>query len=256
MSEQRFDIFFRGEARDGAEISQVKANFVQLFKAPAEKIEPLFSGKSIPLKKNLDRASAIKMQNALKKAGAKVYIKATGAPATTAAATQTPPAETTHTEPTPTTPTPARPDQTEHATDQELDMLPPGSDILTEDEREVVEVPDIDISNIKLASVFDSTEIPSEAPPPVPDVSHITTADVGADILEGFESPPPPPAPDVEYLSMGEVGEDLVEAKEEVPIPTPDVDFITLAEPGEDIDPNPKEPPPAAPDVSHITLNQ
>ena len=75
MSEQTYDIFFKGEALDGIDINIVKAHFAKLFKADDAKLKQLFSGKVIPLKKNLVKADAAKFQQLFKKAGAKIYIK-------------------------------------------------------------------------------------------------------------------------------------------------------------------------------------
>ena len=90
VTEQRYDIFFRGEALEGFAIETVKANVAQLFKASPEKTEQLFSGKVVPLRKDLDKATAAKFKQALDKAGAKIYIKLAAetapAPATAAAA--------------------------------------------------------------------------------------------------------------------------------------------------------------------------
>jgi hypothetical protein len=87
MSNQEFDIIFRGDIVFGHQLADVKMRLQQLFKADAAKVDALFSGRPVPLKRGLDQASAHKYKDALMKAGAQVEIvvtgetKAVGAPA-------------------------------------------------------------------------------------------------------------------------------------------------------------------------------
>lgn len=250
MSEPSYDIYFRGESLEGFETDQVKRNIAQLFKAPPEKVAALFSGKVVALKKGLDKPTAAKFQQALKNAGAKIYIKQ----AETAAQTAQPQARQA-TAAVPAAPTPAPSQAAATAQTASLDILPPGSDMLTDDERPHVETIEVDISNIRMANMFDVEEKPETAMPPMPDVSHISVAEAGADMLEGVEHEPPPPAPDVSFISLGDVGEDLIDEHIDIPLPAPDVEHITLAAAGADLETLPKAPPPPAPDTSHIHLD-
>lgn len=72
MSETRYNIEFSGELLAGHELDSVKANLAQLFKCPLEKIEPLFSGQTVTLKRNLSEAEAEQYLGALRRAGAAV----------------------------------------------------------------------------------------------------------------------------------------------------------------------------------------
>ena len=113
----------------------------------------------------------------------------------------------------------------------------------------------------------------------VVDVSHLSAAPAESGSLEDvIEQLPPPPAPDTSGISLAEVGSDIGEAKEEVvasvvapdidlaeagadletipappPPPAPDV-YFDVAALGADLDPSDKPPPPPAPDVSHINM--
>ncbi len=78
MSDQQFDIIFRGDIVFGHQLADVKARLQQLFKADAAKVDALFSGRPVPLKRGLDQASAQKYKEALLKAGAQVDIIAMG----------------------------------------------------------------------------------------------------------------------------------------------------------------------------------
>ncbi|RYZ83522.1 MAG: hypothetical protein EOO68_32850, partial [Moraxellaceae bacterium] len=65
MSDQQFDIIFRGDIVFGHQLMDVKARLQQLFKADAAKVDALFSGRPVPLKRGLDIASAQKYKDAL-----------------------------------------------------------------------------------------------------------------------------------------------------------------------------------------------
>jgi hypothetical protein len=269
MSEQHYDIFFRGEVLDGFELDAVKTQVGQLFKAPPEKVEQLFSGKVIPLKKDLDKATAAKFKQALEKAGAKIYIKLAAESAPVSAAKPVPPAAAITSSPQApalaiqvaviaedNAPLPVAEATISDETPTEFIILPPGSDVLRKDERTVIEPVKVDISGIRMASVFDQPEIDKVPPPRAPDVSHLSTAAVGADILAGVKKEPPPPAPAVDHISIAEGDFNLSELVEKVPVPpAPDVSHISTAAPGSDILEGVKKAPvPQAPDVSHIRL--
>src|SRR6187431_1959690 len=74
MSAPQFDIIFRGDIVFGHQLAEVKLKLQQLFKADAAKIDSLFSGRPVPLKRNMDEATAQKYRDALIKAGAMVEI--------------------------------------------------------------------------------------------------------------------------------------------------------------------------------------
>ena len=255
MSEQLYDIYFKGEALAGFENSQVQANVSHLFKASPEKIQHLFSGKVVALKKGLDKPTALKFQTALKTAGAKIYIKqATSESSVVSEQSRSKAASS------------AAPISTEEpveatkkamqATEEQagITVLPAGSDVLTENERSHVQAADIDTSTIHLASSFALPEEKLETVIP-PDVSHISAAEVGADILDQPEIKATIPAPDTSFIDLAEPGADLLEQSEEAITQNIDVSNIDLAEVGADMDPSPKKTPPPAPDTSHIHLD-
>lgn len=73
-----FDIVFRGDIILGHSLEEVKLRLQKLFKADAAKIDALFCGRPVPLKRNLDEATARKYKAVLQKAGAEVSIKPAG----------------------------------------------------------------------------------------------------------------------------------------------------------------------------------
>jgi len=87
MSEKLYNLEFSGQAIPGWDIDEVKANLAKLMKANEEKIYKLFSGGRFFIKKNVDHKTAIKINSALKDAGADCII----APAQDASATAPPP---------------------------------------------------------------------------------------------------------------------------------------------------------------------
>lgn len=69
-----YEIVFSGECVPGASLDQVKSNLATLFKADAQRIELLFSGRRLVLKNNLDAQAAEKYRAALARAGAVASI--------------------------------------------------------------------------------------------------------------------------------------------------------------------------------------
>jgi hypothetical protein len=78
MPEERFDIFFSGKLIDGQDPAEARAQVGRLFKAADDKIERLFSGKPVAVKKDVDLETASRYRLAFRKAGALVDIKPSG----------------------------------------------------------------------------------------------------------------------------------------------------------------------------------
>ncbi|MBX9605328.1 MAG: hypothetical protein K2Y51_03845 [Gammaproteobacteria bacterium] len=74
MAADNLAIVFRGKLVEGAALAQVKANFARLFNADAARVEQMFAGQAVMIKKGLDAAGAEKYRQALEKAGALVEI--------------------------------------------------------------------------------------------------------------------------------------------------------------------------------------
>ena len=70
MSDKTFEVVFNGKLVEGADPAKVKANVAALFKVDVAKVEGLFSGATVSIKKGVDEATAKKYQVALHKAGA------------------------------------------------------------------------------------------------------------------------------------------------------------------------------------------
>lgn len=72
MSEARYKIVFNGEVMPEMALDTVKDNLARLFKSDRAKIDNLFSGSAVALKRDLPESEADKYLTALQRAGAKV----------------------------------------------------------------------------------------------------------------------------------------------------------------------------------------
>lgn len=70
MAEGEYQVVFRGELVGDRPEQTVKQQLAALFKMPAAKVEALFSGKPVVVKRNLDQATARKFEAAFRKTGA------------------------------------------------------------------------------------------------------------------------------------------------------------------------------------------
>jgi hypothetical protein len=88
------------------------------------------------------------------------------------------------------------------------------------------------------------------------DVSSLSAAPLGADVLENPPVVEPQPIGDISGITVAEVGADILENPPVVePQPIGDISGITVAEPGADIieNPEPEEKAPI-PDTSHLSV--
>ena len=133
-------------------------------------------------------------------------------------------------------------------------LAPASGDLVSDDERPQVEAVEVDVSHLSAAPAETGSledVIEHLPPPPAPDVSGISLAEVGADIGPEIEEVVVDVAvPDIDLAEAGAVIETLPPPP---PPPVPDADF-GVAELGADMDPEEKPPPPPAPDVSHISM--
>ena len=178
MSEQGFDIIFRGDIVIGHQLQQVKQSLQQLFKADEARIQQLFAGRPVPLKRGLDAATAEKYRAVLFKAGAMVEVRpaASGAAArdagTAGAATTAAPVA------------------------AGFSLAPPGSLLLTVAERRRLPPVEIDTSGISVRDpeggyLLDPQERPS-LPVDIPEAPEFDLAPVGEMLLRDGEITPKP----------------------------------------------------------------
>lgn len=70
MSDSSYEVVFTGRIAAGADLARVKANLAMLFKIEPARVDAMFTGKPVVIKKRLDEATARKYQAAMQKAGA------------------------------------------------------------------------------------------------------------------------------------------------------------------------------------------
>ncbi len=195
MPDPRFDIFFRGQIMEGRDPSSVKDEIAKLFKADADKVARLFSGKPICIKSAVDQETAARYRDAIRNAGALVEIRPAaqtlkeGAPepAAVAASDQAPPAE---------------PPATEEG---DMVLLPPNTGSLIDCAQEVAPQPIPDISSVALAPEGATIDESEEAPPAEIDTSDLTLNPAQSGSLEDCARPvEPTPIPDISQMELEE----------------------------------------------------
>lgn len=194
MAEGEFQVVFHGEITGDQPVEVVKQQLANLFRMPAERVEALFSGKPVVVKKNIDEATARKLEQAFLRAGAACEVRAP------AAAPETPDRSSGTAAPTPpesredrhaTGPATPSPDRTSGSIAAAGDPNHTVIDLAVPDSFEGLE---IDTSDAPLTT-------PREYPAPEIDTSGLSLAADDAGPLS--ERKPPPPADiDTSGLSM------------------------------------------------------
>lgn len=236
-----YDIFFRGEALEGAPLATVKAHFAKLFKADDAKLAHLFSGKVIALKKQLSKEDALKYQQLFKKAGAKIYIKASQAQTATKPQASSP------------KPTTAKPEVATPTQAAAMSILPAGSDVLSDEEKPHIEAVNVDISGISLGDDNTPLETPKTETSQAPDVSHLSTAEVGADMQDAYSNTEELEI-SLEHLNLAESGADMQDSYEEKAELNIDLSHLDVAEAGSDIPHIESKEEAVNPDISGLKL--
>jgi len=230
MSESFYRLTFSGELLEGQHSAVVKKKLGVLLKVAPERVEKLFSGETVVIKKSVDKATAARFQAAFKQAGGKLRVAQI---AGTASVSRDVPAG----------------DQ------PDFDLAAAGSNLLAESR--LVPDRDIDTSHLDIASAGSDIlkdEYKSTLTDEGPDVSHISLSN------DEFFPPTDTEAQDALIIEdqdweLGAVGDDLLE---EYPDIAADFDLdkidFELAETGSLMDQESRKSPPSPPDTSHITL--
>lgn len=241
MADERFDLIFRGDIVLGQPLGEVKQRLQQLLKTDAGKIEKLFSGRPVALKRGLDKATGEKYQKVLHKAGALVSLvpaqRASGSTGTAG----------------------ARQPQRQPTG---LSLAPVGGFLLNPTERPPLTPVSVDTSQLSLrpaeGDLLDATERPraEDAPMRVPDFD---LAEAGTELLSEDERQGLPlMGVEPEDWGLAEAGSDLLSAEERGPEPEPPAvaaDF-DLAPPGSDMGQLKPQQKPVSPDISGLRLEE
>ena len=227
MSEEMFQILVNGTLTEGAQLEQVKQNIAKLFKTSPDKVEPMFSGRKLAVKKSLDKATALKYKVAINNAGLAAAVVAMAGE------------------------TPASTDQTDTTADTSLDHASLAATGSSMDETPQAPPADIDTSGLIMDSVGETLAEATTIPEPDINIDQISMGEAGEDVTE--YTPIPEPDIDISKLDMGEAGEDVMQYE---PVPEADIDTseLSVADVGEDVMQH-KEVPPADIDTSSLKLD-
>lgn len=209
MSEIRYDIIITGKLLDGTSQAQAVARVAQLFKTSQQQAASLVDGKPHRIKKAVTEDAARKFKAALTKAGVQTAVKRLEGHGDAQEAADVMPEK-------------SRAPQTDT-----IGLAPQGTPVLTDDERQTVVAPALDLSEFSLAD------------------------------MEPWEGEERPALPEIEPPDFGlaEAGSDidtLPDTREKL---NPDTSSLSLDEPGAQLGEKPKPAPPP-PDTGHIKLEK
>ena len=167
MSERRFEVIFRGDVVPGQSVLEVKSRLAELFGVPPAKVEQMFSGRPVVIKRDLDEGAAARYRAVLKDAGALVDIRPVESVAETGSAAnrraeKVPPAVDGLSDPKTAT---AQSGSENSEPEETIGVAPMGADILLAEYRKD----------------FTPREV---------DTSHMTVQEPGADVLKEDEKSP------------------------------------------------------------------
>lgn len=158
-----YKLIYAGEVLDGQHQAVVRKRLMTLLKLDDERMDVLFSGKPVVVKKAADESMKARYLTAFEKAGAKLQVQ---------------PLEPMGSPPQPGSVPPSKAPAQESDT-AELAALPVGADILSASERTEFVPADIDTDHLKVAGAVFVTDS-DEPVSPGPSVDHLSLAEPGA----------------------------------------------------------------------------
>lgn len=211
---KEFDVYFSGEILEGYEIDQVKQAVGELFRLSGPKLEALFAGIPVRVKKNLSVEKAGRFRKVFLESGALVQIVPAG---------QEPPSE-------PAAPVPPRASATRTTRNSRGSglELAPMEPLETESN---TKKPAIDTSSL---SLDDSSGVEQQPPAareaPLPDISHLSMAAPDEGKKEETDKGTQAPLPDISHLEAAPPDSGSLEdcATEKPAAPLPDISGLSL----------------------------
>jgi hypothetical protein len=254
MSDQ-YRLVYSAELNEGQHAAVVKKRLAAILKLDDARMDVLFSGKSVVVKKATDEKTAIRYQEVFNKAGARLRIlpvEGAGSAVSDAAPAKQEAAKQEAAEGAPEAPqaSPAPSSAPAPAEDGSLGVLAVGAELLTDSERAKEVEADVDTSHLSVQGAVFQVDEPASVQPG-PNVDHLSLADIGTQI---GESPEEIVAEIDADFDLAEVGV-ILGRLEEPDVPAPPVADFDLADTGADIDTTEKKPPPPPPDTSHLTFD-
>lgn len=190
----RYNIYFAGQLLEGHRPDRVRDSIAKLFNADEATLDKLFSGKAQLVKRECDKATALKYKQAFERAGALPIIRAADStnrqPAAESAAAGTAMTAAERIAALANAPdsgkqqaTAPGPSQAEAAqagaVPGGIDLAPAGTAVLLPQERAEEVVRAVDTSALELADSGQRLSAVPPTPPQAPDTSHLSTAAVG-----------------------------------------------------------------------------
>jgi len=194
-----YRLVFSAEVISGQHPAVVKKRLQAVLKLDDERMEALFSGKPVVVKKATDEATAVRYQTAFEKAGARLRVL----PLDADAAAEKPPES------------------------GGLNVLPPGADVLAPHERSTPPTIQVDTSHLSVQGAVFNTDEPEPAPA-APNVDHLTLAELGAQLgIEDVSADVVVAEIDADF-ELAEVGEILAQLDREPAPQPPDTTHLSL----------------------------
>ncbi len=252
MSDVIYAVVFKGEVREGFKADSVKAHLTKLLKLNSKKLDVLFSGKQVVIKKTADKKIALNYARVMKKVGADIKLRVIKPKAAQTVKTTVKPVAAAAME---SKPAAAAESKSAPLADSEL-TLSPNEGFIVEPSAPVPP-PALDLSGIVLSEADDSFLVePSEQEFLELDLSEYSIKDNdGTPLVES--APDDAPVVDVPDFGLDEPGAILETIPDERELLNPDTTGMSVAIAGSDLlnpEEKDKEPPPEAPDTSKIHL--
>jgi hypothetical protein len=253
MTHNTYDVSFSGVLVEGSDLSQVKNNVAKLFKTDVQKIEVMFSGKRVVIKRDLNQQTAMKYQSAMKNIGAICDVTEKKSKAIVEESHQysaeNPP-------PIPPPESMASPQSVPTQPAQEVAAEPiveaiPKQDTNSEGANNSAQVVSMgEMASVTIAPPGETIIEYEHIAEPEIDISAISVDESMSDLIE--HTVVPEPNIDVSAISMDRSGDDLVQ-HEEIAAPELDISAISMDETGVDLTTH-QEVPPLEVDISNISL--
>ncbi len=263
--EDRYNIYYAGQLLEGHDLSSVRDKIARLFNADPATVDKLFSGKPQLVKRDCDKATALKYRQAIEQAGALPMIKriaTDSAPAPVAskplsaaqriAALAAAPDLGAPSKPAAAT---ARP-KTEEVAAGGIALAPEGTAVLRPEERSPAAASTVKALNLEVSASGQRLSELQAAPPPPPDTSHLSEGTVG-ELLPRLPSSLAPLNPDTSAIELSPDGTDFSDcAAPAAAPPALDLTGMNLAPAGADVlesqyRKKPAQPPPP---TDHLAL--
>lgn len=239
MQQEQYDLVFVGELAKGFELAQVKRNLQSLFRLDSTKIDKLFSGREVTLKKGVSLEAANNYRVAMKKAGALINLVESTPSDSSAQEARTPRTSTPTSTPTSTS---------------TVETLLGAQPARPAEVRASIEAPDYDIANLG-TELLEPHERPRTAPVSV-DISALSVKEPAGNLVDPQElTRPAPVSVAVPELDLAPPGSDVLKESERKKVAEVSVDLsgLSVAEPGTRLSAERKDNA-TAPNVDHIRL--